>query len=128
MALTNYEKQKRWREKNRALYNLQQRNRRKTKGGEATCSEKNKNGNTQIPTKSIASNAAPTVQPARAAKIEELRELMEAASREPVESVVKPLVYRDDYGRIISEAQWKRLQERKEHAKQCGFVIDQYSQ
>ncbi len=29
MALSNYEKQKRWREKHRALYNLQQRNRRK---------------------------------------------------------------------------------------------------
>ena len=29
MALSGYEKQKRWREKHRALYNLQQRNRRK---------------------------------------------------------------------------------------------------
>lgn len=29
MGMSNYEKQKRWREKHRALYNLQQRNRRK---------------------------------------------------------------------------------------------------
>ena len=61
-------------------------------------------------------------------KITELRELMEAASREPVEAVVKPLIYRDDYGRVISETQWKRLQERKKKAKEGGYEIDKYSQ
>jgi hypothetical protein len=84
MALSNYEKQKRWRDKNRALYNLQQRQRRKTKGGDAKC--------------------------------------------QSVKPVTVPTVFRDDYGRVISEAQWKRLQERKDAAKDHGYTIDDYSQ
>jgi hypothetical protein len=45
----------------------------------------------------------------------------------PVEAV-KTLIYRDDYGRQISEGQWKRLQSLKAKAKEGGYVIDEFSQ
>lgn len=143
MALTNYEKQKRWREKNRALYNLQQRNRRK-KGGDAVCRE-----NPQVSeVSSHPSSAAPTVPPAGAAlnpeyekatheeelhghfttkKVGEFR--MVVIPTQP--SVVienKPLIFKDDYGRVISERAWNMLQKKKEDAKKGGYVIDDYSQ
>ncbi len=124
MALSGYEKQKRWREKNRALYNFQQRERRK-KGGDVSCpSSQSSNMNTDVT--QMGRNAVPTVRPAGTVK--ELRALMERASAEPDVPAVKPLTYRDDYGRVITEGQWERLQKRKEEAKTNGYDIDEYSQ
>ena len=60
--------------------------------------------------------------------IETLRELIAEEHEKPVEANVVPLVYRDDYGRVISERQWKTLQERKRRANESGYVIDEYSQ
>lgn len=137
MALSGYEKQKRWREKNRALYNLQQRNRRAKKGGDVKCDSVIA---TRTPaampmgTASIAesSEAAPKVQSSGAAKIEtrkvgELRMIVIPKEVNEVE-VVKPLIYRDDYGRVITERQWDLLQRKKQAAREHGYVIDDYSQ
>lgn len=120
MALTNYQRQKRWRDKNRAIYNLRRRNARKNLGGGDALyasdhgrSEPEKEARTSPPL----------------SKIEELRRLMETVSAAPVEPVVVKLtVYRDDYGRVITEHQWKALQDRKQRAKQGGYEIDEYSQ
>ncbi len=59
-----------------------------------------------------------------------LRALIKTESEKPSEETVvdKPLVYRDDYGRVISEAQYDKLQKMKEHAKANNFEMDEYSQ
>jgi len=128
MALSNYEKQKRWREKNRALYNFQQRQRRK-KGGDATCQPDKRE------TRQVGSNAAPTVRSAGAAgfetkKVGEFRMLVLSENPEERSTmpVVKPQVYRNDYGAVITEAQYNALQEKKKIAEQKGYVLDEYSQ
>ena len=66
-------------------------------------------------------------------KIEELRELVKLEeSRKPKERatmpVVKPLIYRNDYGAVITESQYNALQEKKRVAKEKGYVLDEYSQ
>lgn len=60
--------------------------------------------------------------------IQQLRELVANVSKEPVVEPVKPAIFRDDYGRVITERQWNTLQERKRRAKEGGFEIDEYSQ
>ncbi len=45
-----------------------------------------------------------------------------------VAAPVKPLVFRNDYGQIISERAWNMLQKKKEDAKKGGYVLDEYSQ
>jgi hypothetical protein len=126
MPLSNYEKQKRWRDKNRALYNFQQRQRRKAKGGDATCHDRQTESTHNSDS---GSNAELTVQSAGSATIQSLRELITKESEKPVETpVAVPTVFRDDYGRVISEAQWQRLQERKKRATEGGYEIDAYSQ
>jgi hypothetical protein len=105
MALTNYEKQKRWREKNKALYNLRQREYRR--GKTVGAGDARLDSETEPPAKS---------------KIDQLRELIATESAKPPEMAVgKPLIFRDDYGRVINESQWKRLQERKTTAKSNGY-------
>jgi acyl-CoA reductase-like NAD-dependent aldehyde dehydrogenase len=42
--------------------------------------------------------------------------------------VAKPQVYRNDYGAVISEAAWKRLQKMKAEAKEKNYELDEYSQ
>ena len=125
MALSGYEKQKRWREKHRALYNLQQRNRRK-KGGDATLSPES----TQLSKET--SNAAPTVQPSGAAqfhtkKVGEFRMLVmppKTVEDEPTMPVAKPKVFFNDHGAQISEKVWNVLQEKKRIALESGYEFD----
>lgn len=128
--MSNAERQARWREKNRAIFNLRRRNARKKKGSDATC-QSNSNQMTGEPcTIRIGSEAVPTVRSSGAATIEELRELVANVSKEPpVEHAPsKPLIYRDDFGRVITERQWNILQEKKSRAKEAGYEIDAYSQ
>lgn len=99
-------------EKNRAAHNLRRRNARK----------------------GLKETSTPSTAPARVlpvagkeATLASLRELVAAA--EPVVAVpAKPVVYRDDYGRVITQSQWNKLQEMKMEAKQKGYVIDEFSQ
>lgn len=116
MALTNYEKQKRWREKNRALYNLQQRNRRGRKMGSVSVEEESRE------------RVSEETGDPRRRMINELREKIAAESAKPVEANVVQLVYRDDYGRVISERAYRALQKLKESAKNGGYELDEYSQ
>lgn len=37
-------------------------------------------------------------------------------------------IFRDDYGRVISERQWNTLQKMKAEAKEGGYELDEYSQ
>lgn len=112
MALTNYERQKRWREKNRVIYNLRRRNARKSEKVETPFTH--------------GTGAAPV------STIDKLRELVRVEQEKPRTEApatpVKPLVYRNDYGNVITEGQWNQLQEKKMLAKEKGYVIDEYSQ
>jgi flagellar assembly factor FliW len=40
----------------------------------------------------------------------------------------KPLVFRNDYGAVISERAWNQLQEKKRKAKEGNYHLDEYSQ
>ena len=141
MALSNYEKQKRWREKHRALYNLQQRNRRK-KGGDAECKSQTDLEDTNS-SQRICSEAAPEVRSLGAAgfetkKVGEFRMIVlpeeKPATEAPVvddgrsAADVARGIYRNDNGGVISKFAWEKLKKMKEHAKENNFEIDDYSQ
>jgi hypothetical protein len=140
MALSNYEKQKRWREKNRALYNFQQRERRKNLSGGVENALTNSNrlihGEDVGGEKEKSDGTKPTsessVSPAQTSKDEtllKLRDLMRVEQEKPaVEPPAKPMVYRSDFGAVITERQWLQLQEKKRKAKEGGYEIDAYSQ
>ena len=137
MALSGYEKQKRWRAKHRALYNLQQRNRRKRGDAESTvCTgvPERENDRPTVPDAvgEIPTPATPSPKlPFETKKVGEFRMLVmppkeiEGEVRTPV---VKPLVFRNDYGAVISERAWNQLQEKKRRAKEGGYEIDEWSQ
>lgn len=39
-----------------------------------------------------------------------------------------PMIYRNDYGAVISHGQWEKLQKIKQDAKEGGYEIDSFSQ
>ncbi len=104
MALSGYERQKRWRENNRVIYNLRRRQKR------------------------AEGKAEPEVAVAQVRTIDQLKALVDEEAKKVVKEVVRPQVFRDRYGQVISEAQWDRLQEMKAKAKEGGYVLDEYSQ
>ena len=112
--MSGYERVKRWREKHHGLANLRQREYRARM--------------TETPVDPPA--AKTSVIPAeKATKLDTLRALMAAASLAPVTPVEAPVqIYRDDYGRPITQALWEQLQERKTAAASAGYVIDEYTQ
>ena len=132
MALSNYEKQKRWREKHRALYNLQQRNRRKRGDAESTvCTgvPERENDRPTVPDAvgEIPTPATPSPKlPFETKKVGEFRMLVlpEQPKDEPVVPVVKPKVFFNDHGAQISERVWNDLQEKKRVALESGYEFD----
>jgi ABC-type phosphonate transport system ATPase subunit len=136
MALSGYEKQKRWREKNRALYNFHQRQRRKTLSGmeKVTTNSPAVGVRTEVSGVSVVGDRAQNQSspPAQKSKIEELRELIKTEHERVVEAptmpATKPLIFRNDYGAVISERAWNQLQEKKNKAKEGGYELDEYSQ
>lgn len=79
------------------------------------------------------SDVVQSTLPAARSTIDELRELVkQEESRKPEERptilVVKPLVYRNGYGAVITESQYNALQEKKRVAAENGYVLDEYSQ
>lgn len=154
MAMTNAERQAKWREKNRALFNLRRRRKKNlgsgVESGHADHNDKPSLVTTderdcveQIADENPASSfvepdtvrkgsqrrivdSGGSVPPAQ--KIEELRALIAKEHEKSIKAEVVPLVYRDDYGRVISERQWKALQKKKEDPKEGGYEIDEYSQ
>lgn len=138
MALSNYEKQKRWREKHRALYNLQQRNRRNLSRQRTTIM-----GADTTPAINEASpiaNGLVEKPPAQfsdkivnlKSKDETLQHLRKLVEREQsklaVVEPVKPVVRRSPTGMVISEAQWEKRREDERIAKEEGWQPDEYSQ
>ena len=63
-------------------------------------------------------------------KVGEFRMLVlpERVEDEDTMPVVKPQIFRNDYGAVISERAWNQLQEKKRRAKEGGYVLDEYSQ
>ena len=118
-----YARVKRWREKNRGLANMRQRAyraRKRVSGGE---------GSSELIAErhdEVDRDKSPSTP--RKTKIEELRELIGRQHEYAEEVAVKPRIFRDDYGRVITEKQWERLQEIKRGAKEGGYEIDEWSQ
>jgi hypothetical protein len=137
MALSNYEKQKRWREKHRALYNLQQRNRRR-KGGDATSNTHSivNVGTARIDQPPRLSEAAPEVRSLGAAgfttkKVGEFRMLVlpEQPINESTMPATKPRVFINEItGQPCSESVWNEIQKRKSEAKEKNYDLDPYIQ
>lgn len=127
MAMSNAERQRKWREKNRALFNYRRRSSRKCDSLDARSGIPAKD-TIGLPQSQKLNHGASTPPARSSSKVEELRALIEEEHAKPVEAGVVPLVYRDDFGRVISERQWKRLNKMKEDAKEGGYEIDEYSQ
>ena len=79
--------------------------------------------------------AALTVRSSGAAQFEtkrvgEFRMLVmpEKAKDEPTMPATKPLIFRDDNGRVITERAWNALQKLKEKAKEGEYHVDDYIQ
>lgn len=135
MALTNYQRQKRWREKNRVIYNLRRRNARKNlsggakalaeSGGIKTLAETETNSEFEPQQPSSIRDAA---QNSKDATLANLRELVAREHERVVDEPVKPTIFRNDYGASLSERAWNQLQEKKRRAKEGGYVLDEYSQ
>lgn len=120
MALSNKERQKRWLAKNRAVFNFRRRQARRKKalsGGSPSVT-------VGLPARTPSIAGPPTQK----SKIEELRELIAGESVKVEKEPEKTAAYRDDFGRVISERQWKFLQDHKRKAKEVGYEIDEFVQ
>jgi len=156
--MTNAERQRKWIAKNRALHNLRRRNKRKNlpvpvlaepqvydkigklKSGQDYPSQhcEGSSGEARESTPVVrgaaetskASDSRGGQLPFETKKVGEFRMLVlpEQPKDEPVVPVVKPQVFRNDYGAVISESAWKRLQKLKQEAKEGGYELDEYSQ
>ncbi len=130
------ERVKRWRDKNRALWNLRRRNIRKKEAG-LGCREKEPVVEATV----VRVEAAPKEIPGvRTRKVGEFR-MIEIEPKKASPEEEKPVVddsrtvkdvvggiYRNDQGGVISKFAWEKLQKLKAHAKENEFVIDEYSQ
>ncbi len=127
MAMSNAERQRKWREKNRALFNLRRRNARKEN---LSSVEKEAESETTVPRTKMGVHANDVVKEVNRPTISELRELVKEEREKPPQSVEepRPAVYKNDYGGVISKFQWEKLQRLKAHAKENNFEIDEYSQ
>lgn len=148
---SNAERQKRWREKNRALYNLRRRNARRknllvdvqpepkavvhasgrsTEIGEAR--ESTTEQADRLPPLATNSSAFRSEKSdsrgGQTSTIEALRKLVESVQNEPAVPVAKPAVFRDDYGRVISEEQYMEVLRKKAEADRKGYEIYEYGQ
>jgi Ni/Co efflux regulator RcnB len=131
MAMTNAERQAKWLEKNRAVFNLRRRNARKDQGKRVPRGDGS--GESRVPNGGAAEagDNPPTLNPFETKKVGEFRMLVlspKEVENEPVVLSVKPLVFRDDNGRVISERAWNTLQKLKEKAKENEYEIDDYIQ
>ncbi len=108
------------------MYNLQQRNRRAGRTNLGLV-EKEPEREAEVPRTEmpIPENSPPFTTK----KVGEFRMIMiEPEKAVETAEVARPLVFRNDYGAIITERQWNALQEKKEKAKKGGYVLDEWSQ
>ena len=135
-AKRNYERVKRWREKNRGLVNLRQREyrKRKTLGGVESSSELATERPNDIG--QVSSDKSAPSKLFETKKVGEFRMLVlpEQPKEEPEMPVVassealrgggKPKVFFNDHGAQISEKVWEALQEKKRVALESGYEFD----
>ena len=112
-----YARVKRWREKNRARYNLYQRNYRKGLRANPEYGKATHEVEVHLP------EALP-----KKSTIEELRELVKTVENEPTMPATKPRVFRSETGAVITEKQYLEREEEKRLAREKGFEIDEYAQ
>lgn len=125
-TMNDYERVKKWREKNKAKYNLYQRNYRK---GLRMNSEYTK-ATHEVEIHGPDENHPQVSKDETLAK---LRDLIKQEEEKPtVEARVRYDVvggiYRNDSGGVISKFAWEKLQKLKEKAKDGGYILDEYSQ
>ena len=123
-AKRNYERVKRWREKHNGLVNLKQREYRARKKGLVGIPV---GGNPEI--------GEPLRTPAQTSAVSTLEHLRGLVKAEQEKSVVepsgasgRPIVYRNDYGGVITKVAWEKLQRLKEKAQDGDYELDEYSQ
>lgn len=129
-VMNDYERVKKWRKKNRARYNLYQRNRRKDL----------KVNLVQVAEPSDGASAAQAIPEGRTtgsspvtgaiSTLEYLKGL-EMAEREKtrVEApVIARVVRRSETGMILTEEQWEVREEYKRKSREKGFEPDEYAQ
>ncbi len=151
MALTNAQRQKKWRDEHRALWNLRRRNLRKG----SSLVEKESLVNTGVPRTEMppqenlgrkssdalssnvdgGSNAPPPqfttkkVGEFRMVVLPEENPATDAPSTDTrSRSDIAMGIWKNDQGGVISKFAYDKLQKLKEHAKENNFVIDDYSQ
>jgi hypothetical protein len=134
-----YSRVKAWRAKNRVLWNLKQKEYRRRKknlpvpvlaepyqaglvaglgearestGADASQTERDSRGGQTLPFETK--------------KVGEFRMLVlpEEPQERPVMPVVKPKVFFNDHGAVISEKVWNQLQEKKREALESGYEFD----
>ncbi len=129
MALTNAQRQKKWRDEHRALWNLRRRNLRK--GSDLV--EKEPEREATVPRIEMVSKEE-TLRGLRQAIEQESGIAPETSEDAPgstdtrSRSDIAMGIWRNDQGGVISKFAWDKLQRLKEHAKANNFVIDEYSQ
>lgn len=158
MDRTNAQRQKRWRDKHRALFNLRRRNLRKKNlsggvesrhavqpsigkevnrgvhpatdqaSGVLTDEPIVRSESVGIRSGTDSGSSDPPAQPFETKKVGEFRMVMLPESTKSVVVDSKPSIFRDDYGRVITERTWNILQEKKRKAEKGGYFLDDYSQ
>lgn len=128
MALTGYERVKRWREKNRVVYNLRRRNARKGLG------LVEKEAKVEATVSRVEMPQPENPPPFATKKVGEFRMLVLPEEEKPATEDSRTVrdvvggIYRNDSGGVISKFAYEKLQRLKEHAKANNFEIDEYSQ
>ncbi len=137
MMSANSERVKRWRDANRALWNLRRRNARKklsgVEGSSDLATERPDGIGHVYPDKSTPSQTSKeeTLSNLRSLiKAEEEKPVTEARASEETRSVKDVVggIYRNDHGGVISKFAYEKLQKLKEKAKNGGYQLDDYSQ
>jgi hypothetical protein len=143
--MTNAQRQAKWREKNRALFNMRRRLARKksstavpsarsqstglaqdSNGGSRTSSVETPITVEQSGAKRQAA-ADPVITGIKVTSSEKFPRMIESTSK-PETVITRPAVYRNDFGGVISKYAWEQLQKKKEAAKKGNYTLDEYSQ
>ena len=131
MAMSGAERQRKWMEKNRAIHNLRRRNARKKL---PTLGTADGPSSVEVGVARRDVDDGPmtdtSVAQFQTKKVGEFRMLVlpQKAKERSVVPVVKPQVFRNDHGAVISEEAFMELLRRKALAEKNGYELDEYSQ
>ncbi len=149
MALTGAQRQKKWRESNRALWNLRRRNLRKN----LDLGEKEPEREATVPSTEMTTEVQPmgdwnhvleptpprTPMESKDETLAQLREMVKQEQEKPIAEVPESMdtrsrsdiamgIWRNDQGGVISKFAYDKLQKLKKKAETGGYEIDDYSQ